>query len=201
MSHSRTPNQAMHITSRPRRTADGASFCPRRATSCILLLLLGLGACDRDAGAAAVTPNGSRLELPQGVQPVEFPVGTVQIQSGDTTHTLRAEFATTPAQRERGLMYRTSMPEDAGMLFIYPAEQEGGFWMYNTLIPLSIAYADENGVISQITQMEPCESPYASMCPTYPARVPFRYALEVNQGYYAARGIQAGDRILYEIED
>lgn len=147
------------------------------------------------------TPNGSRLELPQGVEAVQFPAGTVQIQSGGTTHTLRAEFATTPAQRERGLMYRTSMPEDAGMLFIYPDEQEGGFWMYNTLIPLGIAYADGEGVIFQITQMEPCESPYASMCPTYPARAPFRYALEVNPGYYAARGIQPGDRILYEIVD
>jgi uncharacterized protein len=147
-----------------------------------------------------VTPNGSRLELPQGVQPVEFPAGVVEVHSSGQVHSLVAEIAETPAQRERGLMYRTEMPQNAAMVFAYTEEQPGGFWMYNTFIPLSIAYADSAGVIFQITRMQPCGSQFASVCPVYPARQPFQYALEVNQGYFAANGIGPGDRITYRKE-
>lgn len=163
-----------------------------------LLLLLSVAAACNDRGT--LTPNGSRLELPDGVARVEFEAGTVQIRSGDTMHTLRVEIAETATQRARGLMYRPFMPEDAGMLFIYPAEHEGGFWMYNTLIPLSIAYADAEGRIFQILEMAPCESVYESMCPTYPASAPFQYGLEANQGFFAERGIGADAVIELERE-
>ena len=152
------------------------------------------GGCE---SGETTTPNGSQLELPSGVDPVEFALDTVQIRSGDTTYTLPVEIADTPAQRERGLMYRSSMPEEAGMLFAYEDTQPGGaFWMYNTLIPLSIAYADAEGRIVSIVEMPPCDSEFASLCPTYPAGAPFRYALEVNQGYFVERGIGVGDRIV-----
>lgn len=185
---------------RPRESSGKPGQGIGRALLAAALLALALAGCERAGGAVTTTPNGSRLELPPEVEPVEFAAGTVRIHSNGQVHTLRAEFAETPAQRERGLMFRTVMPEDAGMLFIYPAEQEGGFWMYNTRIPLSIAYADGEGVIFQIREMQPCESPYASLCPTYPAQRPFRYALEVNQGYFARRGIGVGARIEYQTE-
>jgi uncharacterized protein len=168
---------------------------------CLILLMAALTACERgDRVTVTTTPNGSRLELPAGVQPIPFPAGTAQIHANGQTHTLRVEFAETDAQRERGLMFRTAMPEESGMLFIYPQEIQGGFWMYNTRIPLGIAYADSAGVIFQIAQMEPCPSEFATLCPTYPAQRPFQYALEVNQGYFQARGIAPGARISWQRE-
>jgi uncharacterized protein len=165
----------------------------------VLAILLTLAACDRSA--SSTTPNGSRLELPTGVAPVDFPPGRAWIESGGQVHELRVEVAHTPWQRERGLMYRTEMPESSGMLFAYEEDQDAAsFWMFNTWIPLSIAYLDAEGIIRNIVEMEPCHSPDRARCPLYPSGVPFRYALEVNQGYFAARGIGAGDRVRYEPE-
>ena len=61
--------------------------------------------------------------------------------------------------------------------------------MFNTLIPLDIAFIGEDGTIGNIVPMEPCTSPYPQWCPGYTAGVPFRTALEVNRGYFAERGI------------
>jgi uncharacterized protein len=163
----------------------------------LLAALLALG-CERgDPPTVMTTPNGSRLELPAGVAPIDFATGTVTIEADGQTHTLRVEIAETAEQRERGLMFRTSMPEDAGMIFIYPVDTPGGFWMFNTYIPLSIAFVRMEGVIFQILEMEPCRSEFASMCPSYPARMPFRYAIEANQGWFERRGIQPGAEVVF----
>jgi uncharacterized protein len=90
--------------------------------------------------------------------------------------------ATTPEQRARGLMGVTD-PELGGydgMLFEYPAANDGSFWMRNTPLPLSIAYFDEVGALVSTADMEPCED--SPDCPSYPAAAPFRFALEVPQG-------------------
>jgi uncharacterized protein len=171
----------------------------RRLLACALLV--PLLACERgEQLTVTTTPNGSRLELPAGVEPVPFPAGTAEIHAGGQVHTLRIEIAETDAQRERGLMFRTSMPEEAGMLFVYPEPIRGGFWMYNTRIALSIAYADSAATVAQITEMQPCPSEFATLCPSYPAQQPFQYALEVNQGYFARRGIGPGARITWRRE-
>jgi uncharacterized protein len=86
------------------------------------------------------------------------------------------------------------------MLFIYPQQIQGGFWMYNTRIPLDIAYADTTAVVFQVLPMQPCPSEFASLCPTYPAQRPFQYALETNQGYFARRGIGPGAQITWRRE-
>ncbi|SDW66025.1 DUF192 domain-containing protein [Marinobacter mobilis] len=119
----------------------------------------------------------------------------VQIVSGDHVVPLTAEIADTPGERRQGLMGRYYMDWDAGMLFVYEISRSGsfGFWMQNTIIPLDIAYLDENGVIASIKQMEPCiDQP---TCPVYPAGVRYRSALEVNQGFFEAHGISVGDRV------
>lgn len=161
-------------------------------------LLLAVGACERNGVTVTTTPNGSRLELPGGVPPIDFQPGVVEVHGNDQIVRLRVEMAETEAQRERGLMYRTSMPEDAGMLFVYPQEVEGGFWMYNTHLPLSVAYVDGEGTIFQITRMMPCPSEFASLCPSYPAQRPFQYALEVNQDVFARHGIGPGARVTFQ---
>lgn len=90
--------------------------------------------------------------------------------------------ATTAEQRERGLMEVTD--EDLGgydgMLFEYPNEVDGSFWMRNTPMPLSIAFFDEDGRLVSTRDMEPCED--SGDCPGYPSDKPFAYALEVPQG-------------------
>lgn len=103
-----------------------------------------------------------------------------------------AEKAETPEQRAFGLMFRDSLPEDQGMVFLFFEEQTGGFYMKNTLIPLSIAFFDSKGTIVKILDMEPCE---ADPCEVYHPDVPYEGALEVNQGAFEGWGVQEGDRI------
>jgi len=170
------------------------------ATAAVVAAATG---CDRDRTAAepvtvSTTPNGSTLALPASQPPVEFGIGTVTIRAGDRRHTVRVEVAETAEQRERGLMFRTSMPDDAGMIFIYPNETPGGFWMYNTLIPLSIAFARTDGTVFQTLEMEPCRADYASMCPSYPARLAFRYALEMNAGWFTRNAIEPGAEMFFQ---
>ena len=112
---------------------------------------------------------------------------TITNSAGESVN-VRAEIADTEAKREKGLMGRTALAEDAGMLFVFDREQPLAFWMKDTLIPLSIAYIDSNGRIVDIQDMQPLdETPH-------PSAEPAKYALEVNQGFFAARGIQVGDR-------
>ena len=102
---------------------------------------------------------------------------------------LEAEIADEPAEQQRGLMERTELAENAGMLFVFEREQPRSFWMKNTLIPLSIAYMDSDGRIIDIQDMEPLdESPH-------PSAEPAKYALEVNQGFYEERGIEVDDTV------
>ena len=103
--------------------------------------------------------------------------------------TIEVELADTGARRARGLMFRTSLAADGGMLFVWPAPTSGGFWMQNTFVPLSIAFIDADGVIIDIQDMEP-ETTTLHRPPS-----PYRWALEVNQGWFAARGIAVGDRV------
>lgn len=102
---------------------------------------------------------------------------------------LTAEVAYTDAARTTGLMYRRILPENRGMLFVFPDALPRGFWMKNTYIPLSIAYLDESGAIINITDMKPLTTN------TYPSARPAQYALEMNQGWFRKRGIKPGARV------
>jgi len=102
---------------------------------------------------------------------------------------VRVEIADEPSEHSRGLMFRESLAENAGMLFIYPSERTLAFWMKNTLLPLDIAYADREGRIVDIQQMEP------QTLDTHPSAAPAQYALEMNQGWFEANGVRVGDRI------
>jgi uncharacterized membrane protein (UPF0127 family) len=104
-------------------------------------------------------------------------------------HALAAEVADTEAERERGLMYRRMLPENRGMLFVFPRSERHGMWMMNTYIPLSVAFLDADGVIINIAEMEPHTRD------VHAAARPARYALEMNQGWFAAHGIKAGAKV------
>jgi uncharacterized membrane protein (UPF0127 family) len=101
-------------------------------------------------------------------------------------HRIHAEVAADFGSRSRGLMFRESLAANAGMLFIFDEAQAHCMWMKNTLVPLSVAFLDERGVIINIAEMAPQTE--NSHCAAKPAR----YALEMNRGWFAARGIKPG---------
>ena len=104
-------------------------------------------------------------------------------------HRIRAEVAADYPSRMTGLMHRASMPQGSGMLFIFDETSVHCMWMKNTLIPLSVAFIDESGRILNIENMTPHSE--QSHCAARPAR----YALEMNRGWFEARGIKPGIRL------
>jgi uncharacterized membrane protein (UPF0127 family) len=119
----------------------------------------------------------------------------VRIETRRGAVTIDVEVADSPHEWQVGLMNRTSLPPDAGMIFVFPENENAGFWMKNTLIPLSIAFADDQGTILSILDMEPCR---ADPCKVYDPGVAFRTALEVNQGAFERWGVAEGDRLTFE---
>ncbi len=99
------------------------------------------------------------------------------------------EIAATVPAREFGLMKRKSMPQDQGMLFIYPDADRRSFWMKDTLIPLSLAYISKDGRIFQIVDMEPLDET------SHPSTGAAQYVLEVNQGWFRKNGVRVGDTV------
>lgn len=121
-----------------------------------------------------------------------FGRGEVEFIADGKSHTITVEVAETPEARSLGLMHRRSLGENQGMIFLFDAPVRGGFWMKNTLIPLSIAFYDQNWRIVRILEMNPC---LADPCPIYDPGVAYIGAVEVNQSYFATRGITVGWRV------
>lgn len=101
------------------------------------------------------------------------------------------EIADTDAARQLGLMFRSSMPPDAGMLFDFQMDTTSGFWMQNTILPLSIAFIKADGTIIDIRDMQPLDTNAIGPSEAY------RYALETNQGFFSAHNIAIGDRMTF----
>ena len=106
---------------------------------------------------------------------------------------VRAEIADLPAERQLGLMERTSLPRDAGMLFVFQEPNVLYFWMQKTLIPLDVIFFDEEGNFVSVETMEPCK---VRDCPSYQSAAPALYALEVNAGFAAEHGVGEGWKLL-----
>src|SRR5690625_3295048 len=111
---------------------------------------------------------------------------------------VQLEIADTADARATGLMHRQHLDADAGMLFVFSAQRPGntGFWMYNTLIPLDIAFLDDDGHIGRILTMTPCPHQRATRCPSYRPGVPYRQAVEMNAGFFDRHSLSEGDRLL-----
>jgi len=115
----------------------------------------------------------------------EYGFRTIQIQIGNET--LEVELAETQQQLAKGLRFRETLAENAGMLFIFPKPQRLSFWMKDASIPLSIAFIQPDGKIVQIRKMQPNdETPVPSLSDAV------SYALLVNQGWFERHGISAG---------
>ncbi|MBK8070973.1 MAG: DUF192 domain-containing protein [Ramlibacter sp.] len=141
---------------------------PLRAGFCALLLGL--------SGLAALAQESPQMDLPR-----------VKLTAG--MHQIDAQVAATPMQQQVGLMWRKEMPQHEGMLFIFEQATRQCFWMKNTLLPLTAAFVDDDGTIVNLADMKPqTTDPHCSAKPV-------RYVLEMNQGWFAKKGIKAGARL------
>ncbi|MBS3128728.1 DUF192 domain-containing protein [Candidatus Woesearchaeota archaeon] len=131
----------------------------------ILLVFLFLLACASQQSSVEISGNTIFVELPQ-----------------------------TQEDFQKGLMFRESLSEDQGMLFIFPQDREWSFWMKNTLIPLDMIFIDEQGGITKIHHAVPCKE---EPCELYTANA--KYVLEVNAGYAKRHGIAERDKAVFSL--
>ena len=178
------------ITSR-RIPAEGPVRPPVAALALLLLVALPLGtaACGGGGGGGEEANAATgRTSQPAGtVQTGELPPrGKAWVIFGPDT--VAAEVARTPESREQGLMYRRSIPEGTGMLFVFDDSDVRSFWMKNTYVPLSIAFLSSGMQVVDIQQMAPMNEDL------HTSAAAARFALEVPVGWYAEHGVQKGDQ-------
>ena len=131
--------------------------------------------------AAFISSPAHAQDGPQGrLQTIELTAGM---------HVIRAELAITPIQQQTGMMFRRSMGSNEAMLFVNDEADKRCFWMRNTLLPLSVAFIADDGSIVNVADMTPRSD--ESHC----SDKPVRYALEMNLGWFAKRGLKAGSKL------
>jgi uncharacterized membrane protein (UPF0127 family) len=129
---------------------------------------------------AAFGPHVAAQNSPQNLPTIKLGAGI---------HNIQAQVAQTPEQRATGLMFRQTMPTNEGMLFVFEQPAKQCFWMKNTFLPLSTAFIADDGTIVNIEDMKP--QTLDSHCSAQPVR----YVLEMNQGWFAKRGIKPGSKL------
>ena len=147
---------------------------PRLSPATARLLATGLIALASTAPAAA--QGQPQMNLPR-----------IEITAG--MHRIEAQVAASPQERQTGLMHRKEMPAHEGMLFVFEQPATQCFWMRNTLLPLTAAFVADDGTIVNLADMKPqTEDSHCSAKPV-------RYVLEMNQGWFAKKGIKAGAKL------
>jgi uncharacterized membrane protein (UPF0127 family) len=125
------------------------------------------------------------LAWAQGSPQLQLP--RIQLQAG--MHQIQAQVAANPDQRSIGLMHRAEMPQGEGMLFAFEQATQQCFWMKNTLLPLTAAFIADDGTIVNLADMKP------QTTDAHCSEQPVRWVLEMNQGWFAKRGIKAGFKL------
>jgi uncharacterized protein len=127
------------------------------------------------------------MVAPAAAQEPQLNLARVKLTAG--MHQIDAQVAITPEQRATGLMFRKEMPQHEGMLFVFEQPSVQCFWMKNTLLPLTAAFVGDDGTVVNLADMKPqTEDAHCSAKPV-------RYVLEMNQGWFARKGIKAGFRL------
>lgn len=149
-----------------------------------------------------------RLSLPgcsdterAAVEPFEgFGETALRVTAADGTTAFDgcAQLAATPTARGQGLMAQRSLGGHDAMVFRFDEPGTGAFYMYRTVLPLSIAFIGEDGGVVSTTDMEPCPEEEPSACPTYPPEGPYLHAIEVRQGDLPRLGIVAGATVTFD---
>jgi uncharacterized protein len=158
----------------------------------VMMATSALLALAQEPASEELATEAPAPEAPVSETPTPEATLTIVNSAGESVE-VPTEIADTPDERQTGLMGRDALAEDAGMLFVFDTEQPLSFWMKDTLIPLSIAFIDAQGRIVDIQDMQPLDET------SHPSAVPAQYALEVNQGFFEARGIQVGDTVAWPV--
>ena len=153
----------------------------------IIIILLGLALI---AFILQSIPRGGGRSAQSSPRFVDMGDLTILDETGDELAAIDIELAQSDEQRQKGLMWRRSMDEEQGMLFLMDSLAPQSFWMLNTYIPLDIIYADENKRIVSIAE----DTEPKSLDPV-PSGAPALYVLEVNAGFARRHGVEVGDRI------
>ena len=152
----------------------------------LIAVLFTITACSQPAQNSATDAGQalrpSPIPLPQAVFPDGFAVDL--------------ELALTSEEISRGLMFRPSLPENRGMLFLFDQPRLPSFWMKNTLIPLDLVFLESTGaVVDVIANVQPCA---AEPCPNYPPSSPAQAVLEIGAGVAAAHNLEVGSTITFD---
>jgi uncharacterized membrane protein (UPF0127 family) len=139
--------------------------------------------------AAALLLSGAMPAAAQDTPPNTRPQALPRVELQAGIHLIKAEVAADFATRARGLMYRDALAPNHGMIFVFEDRSRQCFWMRNTRIPLSAAFIDDAGRIVNIADMQPFSDD--SHC----SAKPVRYVLEMEQGWFARRGLKEGSRL------
>ncbi|HEY4118295.1 MAG TPA: DUF192 domain-containing protein, partial [Byssovorax sp.] len=107
--------------------------------------------------------------------------------------TVNVEVTENDHDRQRGLMFRRSMPEDHGMIFLFPTKEDHSFWMHNTCIPLDMLYIDDDGLVVGIEENTPTMSD-----DTFSVGCSSKYVLELNAGWCRRHGVVAGQKVRFD---
>ena len=145
-------------------------------------------ACQKPVSTAA-PPSAGPAEAPAGQPQPKLP--SIKLWIG--TNEFQAELATTQEQWNKGMMFRTEMQENEGMLFLMPRPHRASFWMRNTLLPLSCAYLDSEGTILELHDMRPLDE-----TPIEAATDQVQYVLETRQGWFQRHRVKPGMAISSE---
>jgi uncharacterized membrane protein (UPF0127 family) len=152
----------------------------RRPSLAVLLAAVLMAGCAQDRGDGDRSGDSG---LPQGTLVIETREGEVRVS---------VEIAEAIEDQIRGLRFRKRLPAEGGMVFLHPDPEPQAFVMEDTLIPLSVAWWNEEGRIVAIEDMEPCTG---GVCPTYGPHGLTVGAVEVNQGFFEEHGVEVGDRV------
>ncbi|MEO1336362.1 MAG: DUF192 domain-containing protein [Myxococcota bacterium] len=145
-----------------------------------LFITLSAATCTADTGEEPASDVGAVFRVPVTIETEQGPM------------TFRAELADSPDERTQGLMFRESLSDAHGMLFLFPVEQQLSFWMKNTLIPLDIIFIREDRTILGIVENAEPRTMTSRMIPGRS-----QFVLEINGGLAAKKGIQAGQKVTF----
>jgi uncharacterized membrane protein (UPF0127 family) len=122
-------------------------------------------------------------------EPTLLPTARITVSDGEIVEELTVELATTGPQHTQGLMFRQSLAEDRGMLFLFDQERSGGFWMKDTYVPLDIAYLAADGTVLEIREGVPLNTQILTPAQSY------WHVLEVNRGWFERHHLGVGARV------
>jgi len=148
-------------------------------------IFLGAALASGCGQAPAPTPPAPAAAVPAGPTNAQPTLQTLNLWLG--SEELKTELALTPVQLQTGMMFRTNMAENAGMLFVFGYAHQASFWMKNTTYPLSAAYIDPAGVILEIHDLQPLDTNAVVASSDQ-----IQYVLEVNQGWFKRHNVTTG---------